>query len=130
MGTKIRLGPIAVFLTIIAAVLASLAMLTVATSRADARLAERYADVTKLRYELEADGSRFVKEAEEYHAGQAALPAGSTQMENGLAYTKEKDGYSLEISLADIGTGYDITGWKLRKLWEEDDPMKDLWPGM
>ena len=76
MGTKIRLGPIAVFLTIIAAVLASLAMLTVATSRADARLAERYADVTKLRYELEADGSRFVKEAEEYRAGLVALPEG------------------------------------------------------
>jgi len=130
MGTKIRLGPIAVFLTIIAAVLASLAMLTVATSRADARLAERYADVTKLRYELEADGSRFVKEAEAFHAGNGQLPEGSAQTENGLSYTKEKDGYSLEIELADIGTGYEITGWKLRKLWVEDDPMEDLWPGM
>ena len=130
MSHKIRLGPIAVFLTIIAAVLASLAMLTVATSRADAKLAERYASVTQLRYELEADGNRFVKAAEEFRAGAAAMPEGSTQTENGLAYTLEKDGYSLEIELTDNGAGYDVTVWKLRKLWEEDDPMEDLWPGM
>ena len=130
MGGKIRLGPIAVFLTIIAAVLASLAMLTVATSRADAKLAERYASVTQLRYELEADGNRFVKAAEEFRVGAAAMPEGSTQTENGLAYTLEKDGYSLEIELTDNGAGYDVTVWKLRKLWEEDDPMEDLWPGM
>ena len=56
MNHKIRLGPIAIFLAVIAVVLTSLATLTVATSRADMVLAERFAEVTAIRYELNAEG--------------------------------------------------------------------------
>ena len=71
MSHKIRLGPIAVFLAVITAVLATLAILTVSTARADAVLAERFAQVTKLRYELEAEGSRFLAEADALFAADA-----------------------------------------------------------
>ena len=156
MNHKIRLGPIAVFLTVIAAVLATLAILTVATSRADAVLAERFAQVTQIRYDLEKDGNRFLQALdsalmEDDPAGDTGerensggfseallgrLPEGTELTEEGLLrYYLEKDGYSLTL-LVSAGSAeghsaelYEVTEWKIRKLWEEEDPFEDLWLG-
>ena len=132
MNHKIRLGPIAVFLTVIAAVVATLAMLTFATSRADAALADRFARVTAIRYSLEEDGNRFLQAADAALKGSgSALPEGSVQTEDGLSYYTEREGYALSIKLAENeeGAGYDVTKWKITKLWEAEDPFADLWLG-
>lgn len=129
MSNKIRLGPIAVFLTIIAAVFASLAMLTVATSRADAALSERFAAVTQVRYELEAEGSRFLMEADEYIKGTGSFPEGAWEAGETIGYTKEQSGYTLDIELVPEGETYSVKTWKITRMWEEDDPFEDLWLG-
>ena len=65
MSHKIRLGPIALFLAVVAIVLATLAVLTAATTNADKVLAERFAGVTQTRYGLEAEGEKFVQAYDE-----------------------------------------------------------------
>ena len=126
MNRKIRLGPVAVFLVIIAAVLSSLAALTVATSRADEALAERFAQVTRIRYGLEADGSRFLSEAAE-----GTLPEGAERTEDGtLLYQVERDGYEMTAEAErDADGGISVRQWKIRKIWEGADPFEDLWLG-
>ena len=65
MSHKIRLGPIAVFLAVVAVVLTTLAILTTATSNADRLMAERFARVTQIRYELEDEGNQYLMEVDE-----------------------------------------------------------------
>ena len=121
MKHRIRLGPIAVFLTVIAIVLVTLATLTVATARADDLLADRFARVTALRYELAAEGERFLAEAD---AG--TLPEGAYESEEGTwVCEKEKDGYRLSVEVQP-DTGEVIT-FKISKIWTEEDPFEDLW---
>ena len=129
MSGKIRLGPIAIFLTIIAAVLASLAMLTIATTRADDALAERFARVTQIRYELEAEGNRFLMEADEYYSGSSGLPEGAWEAGDTIGYYVEREGYTLDIEVIPDGDTYKVTVWKITKQWEADDPFENLWLG-
>lgn len=151
MSHKIRLGPIAIFLTVIAAVLATLAMLTIATSRADAAMAERFAKVTSLRYELETDGNRFLQQLDSTlkSGGPVELPDGAEQLDNGnVHYNIEKEGYALDVEVVvnpegaglnpeDDGANadsaasaaYEVVGWKITKIWQGADPFEDLWPG-
>ena len=137
MNHKIRLGPIAVFLTVIAAVLATLAVLTAATSRADAVMAERFAKVTGIRYALEAEGNRFLQAVDARGAAAAedldGLPEGTEKLPNGnLTYYTEKEGYALTVEVSlDAETGKsEIAAWKISKIWEGADPFEDIWPGM
>ncbi|MBQ9061625.1 MAG: hypothetical protein IJ121_02170 [Eubacterium sp.] len=134
MSHKIRLGPIAIFLTVIAAVLATLAMLTVATSRADATLAARFAKVTSLRYELETDGNRFLQQIDSSlrSGGPLELPEGAEQLENGnVQYSIEKEGYTLDVEVAVFpeADSYEVVDWKISKIWKGADPFENLWPG-
>ena len=64
MTHKTRLGPIAIFLVIVTMVITTLAVLTVATSNADVIMAKRFADITKIRYGLEAQGEEFLSYTE------------------------------------------------------------------
>lgn len=135
MSYKIRLGPVAVFLTVITAVLATLAILTFSTARADAVLAERFAQMTGIRYELEAKGSRFLSEADALFSmeeiTEADLPEGvSLADDGGLSYYIEKDGYAMSIRVSEGSDGRPVIGeWRISKLWEGDDPFEDIWPG-
>ena len=132
MGHKIRLGPIAVFLAVIAAVVATLAMLTFATSRADMALAERFAKVTAIRYGLEEEGNRFLQAVDASAGnGAAGMPAGTSQTESGWKYYVEEEGYALTVEVAanEAADGYDVRKWKITKLWVGDDPFEDLWLG-
>ena len=153
MNHKIRLGPIAVFLAVIAAVVATLAILTFATSRADAALAERFAAVTAVRYELEEEGNRFLQAlgesagqpgegqpGESTPGGNAALSGNISSLDRRWKYYAEKDGYALTVEVVPAGeetaadaesavSGWKIKKWKINKLWEVDDPFDDLWPG-
>ena len=121
MSHRIRLGPIAVFLTVIAIVLVTLATLTVASARADDQLSDRFARVTALRYELTAEGERFLAQADE-----GTLPAGASETADGTwTYEQEKDGYRLTVEVAPE-TG-EVLEFKVTKIWTEEDPFDDLW---
>ena len=132
MKHRIRLGPIAIFLAVIAAVVATLAMLTFATSRADMALAERFAAVTAIRYELDEEGNRFLQAVEET-SGKAAEGSGETTAlaGGGWKYYTEKEGYALTVEVVPAGSesGWQVTKWKINKLWEGADPFEDLWLG-
>lgn len=117
MAHKTRLGPIAIFLTIVVMVITTLAVLTVATSNADRIMAGRFAAVTQTRYELEADGQRFLSEA----AG------GGTE----LTFKEEKNGYRIEVEITrpDADGNFEINRWRISKIWNADDPINNIWPG-
>lgn len=134
MSHKIRLGPIAVFLAVVAVVLTTLAILTTATTNADRVMAERFARVTEIRYELEAEGEKFLMEAnEKAKAGKVDAKAlGAEATESGaLKKTIEKDGYKLTIELdgPDSTGGYEVSTWKISKEWNAEDPFGNVWQG-
>ena len=132
MTHKTRLGPIAIFLVIVTMVITTLAVLTVATSNADVIMAKRFADITQIRYGLEAQGEEFLSYVE---SADTSNPAdnmnGVTETGNGYEFTAEDGGYRLEVAVArQDGTGsYEVTKWKLTKIWSASDPMNSLWPG-
>ena len=124
MNHKLRLGPIAIFLVVVAIILTTLATLTLATTHADKVMAERFASVTSTRYELEAEGQQFLRD---YDAQAAAGAVTDADREK----TIERDGYTLEIRVsAPDGNGdYEIEKWDLRKNWNADDPFTHIWKG-
>jgi hypothetical protein len=124
MNHKLRLGPIAIFLVVVAIILTTLATLTLATTNADKVMAERFAAVTANRYELEAEGQQFLRDFDE----QAA--SGTVTSEDRHA-TLEKSGYTLEIQLSapDANGNYEIEKWDLKKNWKADDPFQHIWKG-
>ena len=128
MEHKSRLVPVAVFLTIVAMVITTLALLTVATSNADRVMAGRFANITQTRYELEAEGEKFIASVA---AGQAAGMEGAAASDDGYSFTAEKDGYRLEVEAAapDAGGNVEIKKWKLSRIWNSSDPLNDIWQG-
>ena len=124
MNHKLRLGPIAIFLVVVAIILTTLATLTLATTHADKVMAERFASVTSTRYELEAEGQQFLRD---YDAQSAAGAVTDADREK----TIERDGYTLEIRVsAPDGNGdFEIEKWDLRKNWNADDPFTHIWKG-
>jgi len=124
MNHKLRLGPIAIFLVVVAIILTTLATLTLATTHADKVMAERFASVTSTRYELEAEGQQFLRD---YDAQAAAGAVTDADREK----TIERDGYTLEIRVsAPDGNGdFEIEKWDLRKNWNADDPFTHIWKG-
>ena len=123
MSHRIRLGPIAIFLMVVAIILTTLAILTISTSGADRVMAERFAAVTSVRYELEAEGQQFMKEYDEQLQAGAAAPERTATFEN--------SGYRLEIELSAPGPDgtFDIVKWQLIKDWNADDPYTHIWKG-
>ena len=121
---KIRLGPIAIFLVVVAIVLTTLATLTLATTNADKVMAERFASVTAVRYELEAEGQQFLRDYDEQ------ISAGAVT-DNDRVRTFAKDGYTLEIEVSqpDAAGNYNIISWNLKKDWNADDPFTHIWKG-
>ena len=124
MNHKLRLGPIAIFLVVVAIILTTLATLTMATTNADKVMAERFAAVTSARYELEAEGQQFLRDFDT-KAASGAVAAADRQ-------TKiERDGYTLEIQVSapDENGNYKIEKWDLKKNWKADDPFTHIWKG-
>ena len=133
MNHKTRLGPFAIFLVVVTMVITTLAVLTVAASNADVTMAKRFADITQIRYGLEAQGEEFLSYAMEQEGGRSLADGmnGVTRTGSGYEYTAEKGGYKLEVAVTgpDNTGGYEVTKWKLTKIWQGDDPMKSIWPG-
>jgi hypothetical protein len=128
-----RLGPVAIFLTIIVMVLATLAFLTISTSNADMTTANRFASVTAARYRLEADGDRFLSLASE--AGKSGndiskIPGAGSE-DDGYIFKKELNGYRLviRISTPDRNGDFEVRSYKMNRMWNPSDPASDIWTG-
>ncbi len=123
--TPIRLGPLALLLTVISICLTILAILTFTTARADLRLAEKYAGTVQSRYELERRGQEVLSEL-----ARGEIAAGETDADGVVRTELEADGFHLSIALAPDGTGgYRVIEWRQTKEWEPDETIDNLWSG-
>ena len=129
----IRLGPLALLLTVISICLTTLAILTFTTAGADMRLAERYAGTVKERYALEKEGQEFLAEIRETVSDPMDLYLIDDLdfTENGDAVKVLRQGdATLTITLRENDEGgIDVVSWKQEKLWEEDDDTLGVWLG-
>ena len=122
----IRLGPLALLLTVISICLTTLSILTYTTARADMRLAERFAQTVQERYELEAEGQTFLKETAEDMAGGAVFMPDPDGI---LRETITSGDTSLQIGLIVLPDGYRVRTWKIMRQWTEDTSFGNLWTG-
>ena len=124
MNHKLRLGPIAIFLVVVAVILTTLAVLTLSTTNADKIMAERFASVTAVRYELEAEGQQFLRDYD-------AKAAAGTVTESDTHKTIKGNGYTLniEVSQPDASGNFVVEKWQLLKDWNADDPYQHVWKG-
>ena len=132
MSHKVRLGPIAVFLAIVAVVLSTMVILTVSTTHADSVMAQRFASVISQRYALEAEGEAFLKEADEMAAAGSldAAALGAEESEDGITKTISENGYTLTVTAApDASGGVTVKDWTMSKDWNADDPYQNIWKG-
>ena len=131
MNHRTRLGPLAIFLAVVVMVITTMAVLTIATSNADRTMAKRFASVTQTRYQLEADGERFISEAANAHASGGAY-ASAEVTDRGYEFYEELNGYSITVAITvpDENGKYELLEWKVSKLWNADDPVKDIWNGL
>ena len=113
----IHLGPLALILTVITICMSTLGVLSVSNAYADKRLARRYAETVRIRYELEEQGQQYLKEVNEGGA------AGETEKVFRL------ENYTLTVSLQEENGTYVPKLWKIRRDWEEQPEIKDLWMG-
>ena len=130
MEHKTRLGPAAVFFTLVVIVTVMLVILTTATAIADTAMAGRFAAVTKTRYELEARGESFLCEAGE-PGGKLAGSEGVEKTEKGYMYSSELGGYRIEIEISEPGAdgSYEVISRKIIRDWKTEDPMDNIWQG-
>ena len=103
----IKLGPLALLLTVISICLTTLAVLAFATARADQRLAAKKtdpADYSLMDLERDAAGNWHT----EFREGDAVLLIG---------FRPSADGHVRIVS------------WRMEKDWAEDDSLGNLWDG-
>ena len=120
----IRLGPLALLLTVISICLTTLAILVFTTARADHRLAEKYAETVYTRYALEAEGQDYLSRMD---AHPLLLPG--VDGEGVSWHTLERDGMRLRIGLEPAEDGYRIISWRIEREWTEDTDIGRLWSG-
>lgn len=122
--TPVRLGPLALLLTVISICVTTLSVLVYTTARADAALAEKYAETVKIRYALEEEGQRYLCDLERGTVT-AADPDGTAA----VTRTFEKDGTRLHIAMEPDGDRMKVTSWRFEKEWTEDTDIGNLWDG-
>lgn len=124
----IKIGPLALLLTVITICLTVMAILTFTTARADLTMAQKYAGSAQTRYELTQQGQEFLAQADETIA--VGMPLSGMDdvkpTRNGISKVLEKDGYKLTITLADSGSTYKVSSWRLEKEWSEDTTL-NIW---
>ena len=122
----VKLGPLALILTVISICLAILAILCFTTARADLRLAEKHAANVSERYALEREGQAYLGEVG------AALKTGSALNvdSDGVLRHELTDGDSvLSIGLPFEEDGWQIVIWRQEQPWEPNLDIGDLWSG-
>ena len=128
----IKLGPLALLLTVISICLTTLSILTFTTARADRRLAEKYADTVTERYDLMNRGQEFLAYAETALAEGTPLNAlpGTYTDESGVAWYEEEEGdMRLTVGIAAGADGPEVVEYRVSKDWSEDLDLGNLWTG-
>lgn len=123
----IKLGPLALLLTVISICMTALAILSFSTARADRSLAQKYGQTVRERYELEARGQKYLGETyDDLAQGVFLMPDA-----DGLLHQVIEEGNtSLSISLKPTGaSGLSVESWRVERKWEEDTDMGNLWDG-
>ena len=125
--TPIKLGPLALLLTVISICLAVLSMLSFSTAQADLRLAEKYAETVRTRYELETEGQELLSRLD---AGSPGV-LGLEQDADGIWNTElEQDNAKLRIGVKKSADGgWEPVVWRHEKEWEEDVSFGNIWDG-
>lgn len=123
----IRLGPLALLLTVITICMTVLGVLTFSTARADLTMAEKYAATTQARYQLEKEGQALLYQLDQEPSALLGEPD-----EDGLypPVALEQDGLTLTITLKKgEGGRLRVTGWQFSQQWEQNQDIGSLWPG-
>ncbi len=126
----IKLGPVALLLTVISICLTVMAILTFSTAGADKAMADMFAGSTQTRYALEQRGQEFLQEADQILAGGGQLTdlPEAEAADGGVEKVFEEEGYRLTVRLQPAeGGDYTIDQWTLEKEWEEKDTIDGLW---
>ena len=126
----IKLGPLALLLAVISICLTTLAILTFTTARADLRLAQKYAETVRTRYELEREGQEFLRELSETDSADYSLM--DWERDASGVYWEEFsiDGATLRIGIKpNRDTDYQVVSWRHEKGWMEDESIGTLWDG-
>ena len=127
MKRTVRLGPLALLLTVVAMVVTVLSLLALSTARGDLSTAQRYADSVKLRYSLEIQGQEFLQQAVE----EPSVLSGLDRDDEGVIWkTFAQDGLSLNIGLQEENNGCRVTAWVFaRDDWQPEEELGGLWTG-
>lgn len=121
----IKLGPLALLLTIISICLTVLSILTFTTARADLRLAEKYAETVSTRYALEVRGQELLRELKDSDPAMLDMARDAS----GVWHADlERDGAHLRIGVEKAGDGWQVVEWRQEKDWQEDTGL-ELWSG-
>ena len=125
----IKLGPLTLLLTVISICLTTLAILTFTTARADLRLAEKYAETVRTRYELEAEGQSFLRELRDLDPADLSLMDLDRDAQCVSWTTLKEDGAQLLIGFTYDRDGYQVVAWRQEKEWDQDTVIGNLWSG-
>lgn len=123
----VRLGPLALLLTVIVICMTVLGLLAVTTARGDLSMAKRYAESVETRYALDAQGQVFLWET-------AQNPETLNLLEEDREGTRWKvlseDGLSLRIGLVEQGNRFRVVSWQfVQESWEPQNDIGGLWAG-
>ena len=126
----IKLGPLALLLTVISICLTVLSILAFTTARADLRLAERSAETLRERYALELQGQSFLRELADTDPADYSL-MDLERDRSGVWHTEFREGEAvLRIGFRPSGDGsVQVVSWRMEKDWTEDDSLGELWDG-
>ncbi len=129
----IRLGPLAILLTVISICMTTLGILNFTTARADLSLAQQYADTVRTRYELEVYGQTFLRQVKEFLEEGGDLTRMEETETDDMGVTRRtfsENQYTLTVEIMpDEVAGFRVCGWRIRKAWEPETDMGNLWLG-
>ena len=121
----IRLGPLALLLTVISICMTVLGILTYTTARADMNLAETYAETVRTRYWLEREGQAWIGDMLSSDEGEEMFP------DDDGVYREEfsaEDGTRLHADVLFENGRPVIVEWRFEHDWEEDTSIT-VWDG-
>lgn len=126
----IKLGPLALLLTVISICLTTLSILTYTTASADMRLAQRFAQTVQERYALEIKGQEYINEAEKSLAEGDNIWLTELRRSADGSYEQvlEEGDTKLTIRFYVVGSEIQVNAWQMIKGWQEDDSL-NVWQG-
>ncbi len=124
---SVRLGPLALLLTVIVICMTVLGLLAVTTARGDLSMARRYADSVEARYALETQGQAFLQQITQ----EPSVWDDLDRDEEGVGRkVLREDGLSLHIGIIQRRGKYEIVSWQfIQENWEPQEEIGGLWSG-